>query len=183
MTLADGFGREYRHALFACEPTAGALRLAIVLVDAAYTYRTATVRVGYRLLKAETQLHGRSLERARDELVGYGLLAVNSVGIGRKARTEWHLRLPETSAYTRTFGEAGNVRGNDRVNVRVNVRAYADTNPSPSPDSISGSPRAHAERERGLPDENHQPALDKRMIDAVARLREREQREQQEGPA
>src|SRR5262245_59007421 len=90
--LPDGFGRAYRRAVFARVRTTEATRLAWVLVDAAYTYGLLDVELGYRLLERETGMSGWSIKRARDDLVGAGLLAVRSRGTGRGARTHWVLR-------------------------------------------------------------------------------------------
>jgi hypothetical protein len=69
-----------------------AVVLAWVLVDAAYTYRSLVVEIGYRLLRRETRLSGWNLAAARDELVAAGLLSVRSSGSGRRSRTAWTLR-------------------------------------------------------------------------------------------
>jgi hypothetical protein len=107
-SLPDRFGVDYRAAVLAARPRSlpGTI-LAWVLLDEVFRTKSATVELGYGLLRELTHLHGRSLERGRDWLVGQALLCVKSEGLGRNARTLWTL---ETSAPARTFSPLWNDR-------------------------------------------------------------------------
>ena len=144
----SAFGRDFRRELFARTSSLAATRLGVVLLDEAYTQRSATLAAGYRYIREETGLDGRDLERARDELKDAGLLEVESEGAGVKARTRWTLLLPGTSGLDRTFGDdeaaqndrstpddldRSNVRSNDRLNVRSNDRSTPGTFLDPDP--------------------------------------------------
>jgi hypothetical protein len=91
----DHFGGAYRQAVFERVTSTAGTRLAWVLLDVAYTHKSPTVTLGYRLLRDLTGLDGRSLERARNDLETAGLLTHESQGAGRGARTQWTLLLPE----------------------------------------------------------------------------------------
>ena len=106
LDLSDGFGRDFRRALFTRTTSLAATRLGVVLVDEAYTQWSREVEAGYRYLREQTHLDGRNFARARDELCAAGLLAVNSDGVGRNARTGWTLLFPNDRP---TADDAGNV--------------------------------------------------------------------------
>ena len=93
-SIPDRFGPEYRAAVFAVRPrSTSGYALAWVLLDEAFRARSTTVVLGQRLLRDLTQLHGRSLDRARDWLVEHDLLDVTSVVAGQSGRTEYSLRM------------------------------------------------------------------------------------------
>lgn len=106
------YGREYRRAAIAVGGH-DACALAWVLLDAAFEQRTLDVRIGHRLIREETGLHGRSVDRARERLRASGLLLGWSIdGKGPRSRTVYHLAaLPSadarkiTSAPARTLVE------------------------------------------------------------------------------
>ena len=56
MTVPDGFGRDFRDALFARTTSTAATRLAVVLLDDAYTQKSTVVEAGYRHLLDATRL-------------------------------------------------------------------------------------------------------------------------------
>lgn len=95
MGIPDGFGRQYRRALFALMTRRRAIVLGFVLLDEAYTYKTTTIEAGQRYLAGETLLDRRDLRLARDDLVAADLLEYHSEGVGRKARSRWTLLIPE----------------------------------------------------------------------------------------
>lgn len=73
------------------EPPLGAeeLRLAIVVARLVFGYNETERRLGTDLVRRESKLHGRSLDRARNRLVARGLLHVEPGSPGRGHRTLW----------------------------------------------------------------------------------------------
>jgi hypothetical protein len=119
--IPDDFGRDYRRALFALAATPAALRLGWVLLDEAYRRRTTVVELTYAVVRELTLLDGRTLERARDWLVGRRLLEVHSTP---RVRSEWVLVLPAAlTALVRSDDGGISDRATDRATDRAADRA------------------------------------------------------------
>jgi len=112
--IPDDFGRAWRLALFAADAPGEMTRLAWVLSDLAFTQRSTVVTAGVRLLREETDLYGRSLERARDWLIERGFVVYDPKPGGKSgSRSTYGLLLPDetekasaqASAPTRTVPE------------------------------------------------------------------------------
>lgn len=75
------------------EPPLGveAMRLALALARLVFGFNETERGLGTDLVRRTARLHGRSLERARDQLIARRLLEVDSGSPGRGKRTVWRL--------------------------------------------------------------------------------------------
>jgi len=135
---------QWAERVLAADLSGEGLRLAFTLQRLLLGYKLTEDGLGIQQLRDVSRLHGRSLERARDELVHAGLIGVTPGSAGRGNATVYRLLLDaETSAPERTFETTANLRvvadisgngkpphepdGNLRRNLRTNLRAYAET--------------------------------------------------------
>jgi hypothetical protein len=141
--IASEFGRDFRRELFGAHAPGEAVRLAFVLVDFAYTKRSAVFEAGERLLRDETLLHGRSFQRARTWLVEQRFLVFTPRPGGRgQSRSTYGLRLPslveEVPASARELdgrevpAQGRDVRGSESEEVPAAMRAVADEEEVPA---------------------------------------------------
>ena len=104
--VPSGFGYQWRDALFAAGAPADAVRIGWVLVDVAYSQRSTTVQLGQRLLRDQTALDGRSLDRGRTWLMTHGFVVYDPRPGGRGgSRSTYTLLLQEATAIRGRFAD------------------------------------------------------------------------------
>jgi hypothetical protein len=127
--------------LLAADLTVSEMRLALALARSTLGYRRHSSSLGDRHLRDRAGLHGRSFEKARQGLIGAGLLDYEKGTCGRGHRSRYTLLLDEKTAPARAFSEEKKTAPERDFREPVKDRSHARKRPLQSGHGIGNRDR------------------------------------------